>query len=268
MALAVEMAGLDAVPADSAIYVPGKDLKRILMGIDVGEAELLLAKQEGYDAALAHHPAGGAARVGFHRVLDTHRRMLEAHGVPPEDAAAAVADLTLQHEVAGHAHNYDRTPSVARLLGLPFLNVHQPLDEIGRQRMHRALEGCPPDATVADAVAALEAYPEFRRAATSIAVRLGAADRPLGRWVVAHGAGTNGGYAVAKAYFAHGLDTVVYIHVAPGELKRLREDEALEGKTLLVTGHLASDSLGITPYVARLREEGLEVACIGGIVEP
>ncbi len=268
MDIAVEMAGLDGVPADSAIYVPGADLRRLLMGIDIGEAELLLAREQGYDAAVAHHPAGGAARVGFHRVLDTHRRMLEAHGVPPVEAADAVADLALQHEVGGHAHNYDRAPSVARLLGLPFLNVHQPLDEIGRQRMHRTLEGCSAGATVADAVAALEALPEFRRALTSVAVRLGEEANPLGRWVVAHGAGTNGGYAVARAYFAHGLDTVVYIHIAPGELKRLREDVALRGKSLVVTGHLASDSLGITPYVARLREEGMEVTCIGGILEP
>ncbi len=72
---------------------------------------------------------------------------------------------------------------------------------------------------------------------------------------------------MARAYFSHGVDTLVYIHILPGDLKRLREDEDLRGKNLIVTGHIASDSLGINPYVHRLREEGLEVTCVGGVLE-
>ncbi|MFQ6013677.1 MAG: hypothetical protein ACE5LS_08595, partial [Thermoplasmata archaeon] len=147
-------------------------------------------------------------------------------------------------------------------------NIHQPWDEMGRQRMVRALEVCPEDATVEEGVAALHALPEFGVAETAIAVRLGDAGNPLGRWVVAHGAGTNGGYPVARAYFLHGVDTVVYIHILPADLQRLREAPALEGKNLVVTGHIVSDSLGITPYIQRLREKGLEVVALGGVLEP
>ncbi|MEE8199130.1 MAG: hypothetical protein V3R48_05400, partial [Thermoplasmata archaeon] len=110
--------------------------------------------------------------------------------------------------------------------------------------------------------------PEFGVAETDIELRLGEAVQPLGRWAVAHGAGTNGGYPVAKAYFAHGVDTLVYIHILPAELQRLREDPDVRGKNLIVTGHIVSDSLGITPYIHRLREEGLEVVALGGVLEP
>jgi len=44
---------------------------------------------------------------------------------------------------------------------------------------------------------------------------------------IGHGALTNGGYPVAKACFAHGVDTVVYIHIDYGELQRLRAEGAV-----------------------------------------
>lgn len=267
MALALEMAGFDAVPADSQIYVPGRDLRRAVAGIDIGEAELLAAHQAGFEVAIAHHPAGDRARLGIPQVLERHATFLEAHGVPPEEAREAVAELKAPWELRAHASNYDRVPSLARFLGLPFLNIHQPWDELGRLRMVEALDPLPEDARVADAVDRLGELPEIREAATDVAVRLGAPENRLGRWAVAHACGSNGGYPVARAYFAHGVDTVVYIHVLPPDLKRLREDGDLGGKNLVVTGHIASDSLGMAPYLARLREAGMEVALLGGGVE-
>ncbi|MFQ6012482.1 MAG: hypothetical protein ACE5LS_02425 [Thermoplasmata archaeon] len=268
MALALEMAGLSEVPADSQIHVPGEDLRRLLVGIDIGVGELLLAKEQGFDGVIAHHPAGGRATVRFHHVLHRHAELMEAAGVPAGEARRAVEALALPRETAGHASNYDRVPAFARLLGLPFLNIHQPWDEMGRQRMVGALQACGGEATVDDGVAALRALPEFGIAETDIVLRLGDAAHALGRWVVAHGAGTNGGYPVAKAYFTHGVDTLVYIHVLPADLQRLREDPALAGKNLVVTGHIVSDSLGINPYIQRLRAEGLEVVALGGVLEP
>src|SRR5437773_990253 len=76
---------------------------------------------------------------------------------------------------------------------------------------------------VRDAVAVLESMPEFRSALTRIVVRMGTTDHPLGKWAVHHGAGTNGGVPVARAAFDHGIDTVFYIHIDAGALRRLWE---------------------------------------------
>ena len=56
MQIAMEMAGQTKFPADSKIHVPGKNIKKILFGIDMGVAELLVGKQLGYDCVMAHHP--------------------------------------------------------------------------------------------------------------------------------------------------------------------------------------------------------------------
>jgi putative NIF3 family GTP cyclohydrolase 1 type 2 len=269
MAIALEMARQGEVPPDSQVYVPGREITKVLMGVDLGEAELLLAKQLGYGCAIAHHPAGGRATVDFHRILQKQFDFMVKAGVPKEVARRVSNEMKDRAEVRDHADNYDRTPAVARLLGLPFMSIHNPLDEVGRRVMDEVLRGHTKEGSlVLDAVNALGSIPELKKATTRIKVRLGSEENVLGRFVVHHGAGTNGGYAVAKAYFDAGVDTVVYIHIAPEELKRLREDMAIPaGKTLIITGHMASDSIGINAYARRLREEGLEVRAIGGIVE-
>jgi hypothetical protein len=77
-----------------------------------------------------------------------------------------------------------------------------------------------------------------------------------------HGAGTNGGYAVARAYFQAGVDTVLYIHIAPEEAQRLRNEAS---GNLIVSGHISSDLVGINPFVAKLEERGLEVVRMSGL---
>jgi len=97
---------------------------------------------------------------------------------------------------------------------------------------------------------------------------MGKAENPLGKWAVHHGAGTNGGVPVARAAFDHGIDTVFYIHIDAGALRRLWEVYGHEGpKNLVVTGHLASDSIGINVLVRELRARGLRVDTYSGIID-
>ena len=74
------------------------------------------------------------------------------------------------------------------------------------------------DSTVADAVSLME-LPEFKNAQTKIVVCHGKPENKAGKVIISHGAGTNGGYEVAKAYFQHGTDTLIYIHISPSDLE-------------------------------------------------
>lgn len=94
---------------------------------------------------------------------------------------------------------------------------------------------------------------------------MGAESNPVGRWAFSHAAYTNGGYEVARAYFQHSIETLIYIHIAEPDLAKLRGDGA---GNVIVTGHLASDSVGINPFIDELRRRGLTVDTIGGIVTP
>jgi hypothetical protein len=267
MTLALELAGLDSVPADSQIYHPGCNLQRILIGIDIDSAELWMAKQLGFDLALAHHPKGSRATLHFAEVLHRHVEQMTLAGVPREIAEPIIDAKMAEARIRAHMSNYDHVPSVARLIDMPFMNIHTPLDEIGRQRMAAVVAGVAPEAAVSGLIAALEeSLPEFRNAETEIDIRVGRAANPIGKAVVSHGAGTNGGYPVAKAYFEHGIDTVIYIHCDATESARLRGEFEAQGKNLIVTGHIVSDSIGINPFIAELVSRGLEVQRMSGVI--
>jgi putative NIF3 family GTP cyclohydrolase 1 type 2 len=261
MSLSLQLAGLKRIPEDCAIYVKGDDIGKVLFGIDAGTSELLLAKQSGYDAVIAHHPQGESAIVNFHHVFKRHIDQMVAADVPREEAERAVQKKLAELEAEAHARNYAHAVDFARFLEMPYMNIHTPLDEVGRRIMQKQIDNTvKPDSTVQDVVNALNELAEFKNAVTKVKVRLGRAENPAGKVVVSHGAGTNGGYEVARTYFKSGIGTVIYIHVGLGDLEKLRA----EGKgNLIVTGHIASDSVGINPFIKELEKKGITVKGIG-----
>jgi methionine aminopeptidase len=144
---------------------------------------------------------------------------------------------------------------------MPYMNIHTPLDEVGRRIMSEQINTkLKKKSTVRDVVSALKELAEFKNAVTEIKIRVGKAENLAGKVVVSHGAGTNGGYEIAKTYFKHGIGTVIYIHISVGDSERLRAENK---GNLIVTGHIASDSVGINPFIRELEENGVSVTRIG-----
>lgn len=261
MQIALDMVGFKEIPGDSAIYVEGENIKKVLFGIDLGVPELLLAHNMGYECCLAHHPQGGRAFLNYSKVLWKHKDQLVKAGIPEEVAEEAVRPLVEATHITSQAKNLYHAPSVAEALKMPYLNVHNPLDELGRKIMDDTIrKSTDEESTVEDVVDALLTLDEFKTASTEIMVPLGNLKNKVGKVVVAHGAGTNGGYSVARAYFDHGIGTVIYIHINPAELKKLQD----YGKgNLIISGHIASDMVGINPYLRELQKRGIAVDEIG-----
>jgi len=261
MNLALKLARLEQVPEDSAIYVAGDNVGKILFGIDAAVPELLFAKQYGYDAVIAHHPQGETAVLNFYAVFKRHIQQMISAGISRTEATAAAARKLAELETDGHTKDYSHSVDMAKLLKMPYMNVHTPLDEVGRRIMTEQIDRrIEKNSTVGDVVSALKELPEFKNAVTEIKVRLGKAENPAGRVVVSHGAGTNGGYQIAKTYFEHGIGTLVYIHISFGDLEKLRADQL---GNLIVTGHIASDSVGINPFLRELKKKGVSVSTTG-----
>jgi hypothetical protein len=259
MGIALELAGFAEIPSDSAIYYPGAGIRKVLIGIDIGAGELLYARQYGFDAVIAHQPLG---LVGAWRCFAAHVEQMVGAGVPREEAEAAVAPRMEALALHGQTVNFDRVSGLARLLDMPLLNIHQPLDEVGRRVLQGTIDACltaTPAAIVRDLANALDGLPEFRMAPTRVRIALGEAGAPAGRVVMSHAAYASGGAAVASAYFRHGIDTVAYLDLDPVELAQLRAGSTGQ---LLVTGRVAGASMGLNPFIAHLEELGIEVVRI------
>ncbi|NLC77746.1 MAG: hypothetical protein GX750_09030, partial [Clostridia bacterium] len=83
MAIALATAGLDQVPEDSGIlYDSGKPIRKAMFGVDMEAAELLIAKELGYDAVITHHPKGGSPMVNLYRVMENQIDRMVKAGVP------------------------------------------------------------------------------------------------------------------------------------------------------------------------------------------
>jgi putative NIF3 family GTP cyclohydrolase 1 type 2 len=255
----LELAGWKKIPADSAVHVKGKNISKVLIAIDVGTAELMLAKHLGCDAVIAHHPIG-VASVNFYKVFDRHVDFMVEHYVPKKIALQAVAKLKGRVETRNHADIYSEVVGAAKALGMPLVNIHQPCDEYMRQVILEAIKSGSTE-YVSDIVRSVSRIPEFKNAATRVRVRLGSEKSRAGHWALVVAAGTNGGYNIAKAYFQHGVSTVIYLHVDYGDLTKMREDK-LEGN-LVVMGHLAGDSIGLNGLAERLEGLGVETVRVG-----
>lgn len=273
LAFGVELSGMAERPGDSCVVHDAKrPIRKMLASINATTGDLLLAKQMGCDAYLLHHPLTGAARRNFHRVLERMIDMLIEHGVHGDAARAATRLLRRRARYADHAADWDHLASTARLLDMTLVNVHLPADELGRQEMVAALSVL--DATVEQAIGALREIPELASPLNEVLHVPEGPTGTTGRIAVMHAGGTNGGADVAEALFdctanhsAGPVRTVIYIHLSGDSVQRL-EARAAEGKpgTVVVTGHLASDAIGMNMFMSALRERfGVEIIPHGGL---
>jgi putative NIF3 family GTP cyclohydrolase 1 type 2 len=259
MRVGLELAGWKKMPADSAVHVKGRNIKKVLIAIDVGTAELMLARHLGCDAVIAHHPIG-VASVNFYKVFDRHVDFMMEHGVPKKIARQAVGKLKERVETRNHADIYSDVVGTAKALSMPLVNVHQPCDEYMRQVILKAIKSGRTE-YVSDIGRSISKIPEFRNAATKVEVKLGSEKSRAGHWALVVAAGTNGGYHIAKAYLEHGVSTVIYLHIDYGDLTKMREDK-LDGN-LMVMGHLAGDSIGLNGLADLLEGMGIETVRLG-----
>ena len=259
MKVGLELAGYKKMPADSGVHIKGNNINKVLIGIDIGTAELMLAKQLECDAVIAHHPIGAAA-VNFYKVFDRHIDYMVEHGVPKKTAKDAVEKLKERIETRNHSNIYSDVVGAAKLLGMPLVNIHQPCDEYMRQVILHAIKAGRTE-YVSDIVKSISKIPEFRHAATQVEVKFGNQNSKAGHCALVVASGTNGGSNIAKAYFQHGVSTVLYLHIDYSELMKMRE-EKLEGN-LVVMGHLSGDSIGLNGLAEHLENLGIETVRLG-----
>jgi len=268
MAMANRLAGCAQTPPDSHVYVDG-EVRRVFVGIDVDLGELLLARSLGADGIIAHHPIGSRARLGLAAVIERHEAQMRAEGIPAEVALKKMRDRQRPVAHALHTTNYDRVVDAARRLNIPTMNIHLAADLIGRKYfidfVGRVVDGGA--TTVGGLIGELKTIPEMEASLVQPELWLGEAKNPVGRWVVQMAAGTNGGAAVYRTYYEHGIDTILAMHIDERDLRELEQLQR-HGANLVITGHMPSDSVGMNRVIDALEKQGLEVIAGSGVIRP
>ena len=264
MDAALELAGLTTMPPDCNIAVPGNNIKKVLMGIDMDTAELLLAKKQGYDCVVSHHPR--SANVNMLDVMDSNISRLEKLGIPKNRTQKALAKKKDELSYGRHSSNARRSESAAKLLNMPYISLHDPADLITEVVVQKFLDNKfanKPDTTLGDIVKALEEIGEYKNSARKPVIRVGSADSYAGKIYVTMSGLTGPGADVVKLYFEAGVGTIIDMHISKGEAKEIEEQGI---GNVIIAGHMSSDSIGLNIIANKWREMGVDVTMMSGIV--
>lgn len=268
MQLALKAAGLKEVPPDSGIILEGKNIKKVMFGVDMEAAELLIARELGVDLVITHHPKGGRPMVDFHNVMSNQIKRMVAAGVPINKAQKALKERMEEVGRAHHVTNYDRAVSAAKVLGIPFMVIHSPADILAEKTVQEHLDKKlerNKEATLQDVIELLKEIPEYKQALAGPVIRVGAGKDYAGKTFVTMAGGTGGGKEVTKAYFAAGVGTLVCMHMPDDVIKAVREQNI---GNVIVAGHMASDSVGINKLIGLMEAKGVSVIRMSGVIEP
>jgi len=265
MDAALELAGLDEMPADCDIAVPGDNIKKVLIGVDMETSELLLAKKLGYDCVVTHHPTNTNTKILD--VMDSHIYNLEKLGVPRNKSQKALAPKKDELSYWTHVSNTRRSESAAKLLNMPYISLHTPADKIGEATVQKLLDekfADKPDTKLEDIVKALEEISEYKNSARKPVIRVGSNDSYAGKIYVRMAGFTGPGAPVLKQFFDGGVGTLVMMHIPEADAKELKEHNV---GNVVIAGHMSSDSIGMNKIADKWREMGAEVTVMSGIVE-
>jgi len=265
MDIALKAANLDEVPSDSGVVVPGENIKKVLMGVDMETAELLLAKQLGYDCVVSHHPKDKG--TDMLDLLDTHIHNLEALGVPKNKGQKLLEERKTELNYNFHVANVARSGQAAQLLGMPYISLHTPADLISQSVVQEFLDkkfGSKPDTKVQEIVEALEELGEYKNSLEKPVIRVGGKESYAGKIYVLMAGLTGPGEKILKEYFEAGVGTLVLMHIPEKDAKALKEQNI---GNVVVAGHMSSDSVGLNKIAALWKEKGVETTMVSGIIE-
>ncbi len=239
------------------IYNSGKNVKNVMMGIDMEGAELLLAdrmiqKGKKVDAVIAHHPSGRGF-AGLHDVMSMQADIFGRFGVNiglaqglTEKRAKEVHEKIMP---VNHYRHYD----VARLLGISLMNFHTPADNCVEKYLQSLFDKEKPE-TVGDIMEMLYKEPEYAEYAergVPPAVLLGNKSRKVKKVFVDMTGGTEGAKELFKKLADAGVDTVVGMHFSADHKKAMSE----AGMNAVIAGHISSDTLGMNLLFDMIEKE-------------
>jgi putative NIF3 family GTP cyclohydrolase 1 type 2 len=250
---------------DSRIYNISKDkeIKKILAGIDIDTSELLLAKEiGGIDLVIAHHPVGrGLATLSD--IMDLQKDMFNYYGVPINVAEGLMSTRISEVSRGTNPSNHNKTVDAAKILGINFLNIHGPADNLVSNYIKILIEKESFD-TVDDVINFLKKIPEYKEAGkigVGPKIFVGRGENRCGKIAVMMTGGTGGSSKLIEKLVQAGVGTLIDMHISEDHKK---EAEA-NNLNIIIAGHISSDSLGMNLFLDQLEKRGIEVVCSSGL---
>ncbi len=224
-----------------------KDVKNILVGIDMEIGEILLAdrlreKGKFIDLVISHHPEGKAL-ANFYEVMRMQPDVLNKIGVPISVAENLLKERISEVERKIMPVNHTRSVDAARLLNVPLMCVHTPADNCVMTYLQKLLERKKPDdlSKIIDILMEQDEYKNGAKYNIMPKILSGDTKSQAGKIFVEMTGGTEGSRKIFDRLSQAGVDTLVGMHLSEGHLKRVKDAHI----NAIIAGHIPSDNLGL-----------------------
>jgi len=243
-----------------------KEIKKVLVGIDIEGPELLLAKQLGdIDLVIAHHPEG-VALADLSDVMKLQAAVLAKYGVPINIAESVIKPRISEVTRGLSPINHNRAVDMAKILNLDFMCIHTPADNLGANFMINLLQEKDSEIeTVGDILELLKTIPEYKLALKQKSGPMlfaGDPENSCGRIVVTEfTGGTSGSKDIYEKMAQYGIGTIIGMHMSEEHRKEAEKYHI----NVVIAGHMASDSLGMNLFLDEIEKQGIEVVATSGL---
>ncbi len=258
--------------ADTRILTKGlsKQVKRIMVGIDIGTSEVMLAnelsKKKQIDLIISHHPLG-VGLAGLGEVMDLQIELLHKYGIPI-NIAEDITKLRMSEVSRGvNASNHNRVVDNAKLMNIELMCTHTIADNMVAKFLFDLIKKNEKNLErVKDLMKLLKNIPEYKEAMKiKVGPKLfvGSEDRYLGRIAVTEITGGTSGSKDSYEKIANaGIGTIVGMHM--GEDHRKSAERA--HLNVVIAGHMSSDSIGMNLFCDELEKRGIEIIPCSGFI--
>ena len=250
---------------DSTIHFDsGKNIKKIMSGIDIDAGELLIAKELGVDAVIAHHPVGKGLSY-LDDVMNLQADVLNQYGVPINVAEGLMKIRISEVSRSVNPANHFKSPMAAENLGMSFMNVHTPADNMVATFLKNLIEKKKPE-YVNEIIEILESVPEYREAKKQgLGPRLFAGNKEsrAGKIAITEiTGGTEGSVKIYEKLANTGVGTILAMHQSEEHRKQAEKAHI----NVVIAGHISSDSVGMNLFLDELEKKGIKIIPCSGLI--
>ncbi len=253
---------IDYFPDSKIINYRGIEIKSVYIGIDIGVGELLLIdrlKDKGYgiDAVISHHPM---AEAGYRmaEVADIQKHNWIKYGVDKKSAENLIKKIKWESLMETREKNLLRAENAAEYLDIPLFCIHTAIDNL-TQKYFEDLLAKNKGKKLQDLFKIISNIKECK-----LADKKG--DGPFlldnelkNNYVNNFLVDMTGGLDPPSEIFYYlkekMVDTIIGMHYSLDNIKEIK-DNKIAG---IITGHMASDSIGLNIYCDKLESKGIKI---------
>jgi putative NIF3 family GTP cyclohydrolase 1 type 2 len=259
--------------SDSKVHFAGgtKIIKKVMAGIDIDSSELMVARYLSnhntngpIDLVIGHHPEGKAL-ADLSDVMHLQADVLSQYGVPINIAESLMKVRIGEVSRGVSASNHFKEVDTARLLGMNFMNVHTPADNLVARFVEAKILKDKPE-TVGDVLKSLLEIPEYKEGAIRGAgprLFTGSEENSVGKIAFSEiTGGTSGSSQMYEKMSQAGIGTIISMHQSEEHRKEAEKAHI----NVIIAGHISSDSIGMNLFLDELEKKGIEIVPCSGLI--